>query len=289
MTSYLFDHIRIVLAILVRSSVWLAIAAVIFVPVERLFALHPQIVFRKEIGVDVSYYFLNSLVVAFALAGPLSIVALVLRHLIPTGVIATTASWPLWLRACAAMVAGEVGYYWGHRLTHEIPFLWRFHAVHHSAEQLDFLVSPRQHPVDVIFVRMCMLTPLLAFGLVNPMKMSDELIAVSLLVVGGLWNFFVHSNVRWRLGPVEWLISTPGFHHWHHTGGSRRDCNYASMLPWLDRIFGTHYLPKEWPESYGIDEPMPASLAGQLIQPLQPAAEPTPARAASSTAPRSGA
>ena len=61
------------------------------------------------------------------------------------------------------------------------------------------------------------------------------------------------------------------------------------MLPWLDRIFGTHYLPKEWPESYGIDEPMPASLAGQLIQPLQPAAEPTPARAASSTAPRSGA
>ena len=112
--------------------------------------------------------------------------------------------------------------------------------------------------------------PASGFGLVNPMKMSDGFIAVSLLVVGGLWNFFVHSNVRWRLGPVEWLISTPGFHHWHHTGGSRRDRNYASMLPWLDRIFGTHYLPKEWPESYGIDEPMPASLAGQLIQPLQP-------------------
>jgi sterol desaturase/sphingolipid hydroxylase (fatty acid hydroxylase superfamily) len=235
-----------------------------------LSALHPQKVFRKEIGVDIGYYFLNSLAVAFALAGPLSIVAMVVRHAIPSGVIATTAAWPFWLRACAALVAGEIGYYWGHRMTHEIPFLWRFRAVHHSAEHLDCLVSPRQHPIDVKFVRMCMLTPLLAFGLVNPMKMSDGLIPAILLITGGMWNFFVHANFRWRLGPIEWLISTPGFHHWHHTNDRRRDCNYASMLPWVDRIFGTHFLPKQWPERYGIDEPMPSSLGRQLIQPLQP-------------------
>jgi sterol desaturase/sphingolipid hydroxylase (fatty acid hydroxylase superfamily) len=48
------------------------------------------------------------------------------------------------------------------------------------------------------------------------------------------------------------------------------DCNYASMFPWLDRIFGTHHLPEAWPERYGIDEPMPDSLGGRFIHPLVP-------------------
>ena len=84
MTAYFIDHFRVVLVLLVRTGIWLVIAAAIFVPLERLSALHPQKVFRKEIGVDIGYYFLNSLAVAFALAGPLSIVAMVVRHAIPS-------------------------------------------------------------------------------------------------------------------------------------------------------------------------------------------------------------
>jgi sterol desaturase/sphingolipid hydroxylase (fatty acid hydroxylase superfamily) len=269
MTAYLIAHFRGVLILLLRNGVWLVIISAIFVPLERLFALHPQKVFRKEVAVDIGYYFLNGLLVGLVLGGPLAIVAFVAHRVIPGGVTATIAAWPVWLRACAAMVVGETGYYWGHRLTHQIPFLWRFHAVHHSAEQLDFLVNSRQHPVDVVFTRLCMFTPLLGLGLVNPVRWGDGLIPLTLLITGIMWGFFVHSNFRWRLGPLEWLISTPGFHHWHHTFGGRRDCNYASMLPWLDRIFGTHYLPKEWPARYGIDEPMAETLPGQLIQPLQ--------------------
>jgi sterol desaturase/sphingolipid hydroxylase (fatty acid hydroxylase superfamily) len=270
MATYLIEHSRPVLMDLLRSGVWLVIIAAIFVPLERLFALHRQKIFRKEAAVDVGYYFLNGLTIAFVLAIPLSIVAMVARHVIPGSLVAAIGGWPLWVRACAAMVVGEIGYYWGHRLTHQIPFLWRFHAVHHSAEQLDFLVSSRGHPVDVVFTRMCMLTPLLAFGLVNTVRASDGLIPVVVLLFGMIWGFFIHSNLRWRLGPLEWLIATPGFHHWHHTNDRRqRDCNYSTMLPWIDRIFGTHYLPRVWPERYGIDEPMADSLAGQLIQPLQ--------------------
>src|ERR1700722_12772768 len=81
---------------------------------------------------------------------------------------------------------------------------------------------------------------------------------------------FHPSNFRWRLGPLEWVITTPGFHHWHHTyAGRERDCNYSSLLPWLDRVFGTHYLPKSWPERYGIHEPIARTFTGQLIQPMQ--------------------
>jgi sterol desaturase/sphingolipid hydroxylase (fatty acid hydroxylase superfamily) len=271
MAAHLIDPFRGALIPVLRMSLWLVILCAIFLPLERLFALHRQKVFRKEIAVDIGYYFLNGIVLALVLGAPMAVVAAVAHRVIPGGVTGAIAAWPVWLRACAAMVVGEIGYYWGHRCTHQVPLLWRFHAVHHSAEQLDFLVSSRGHPVDVVFSRLCMLTPLFALGLVNTVRASDGLIPLFVMLLGTIWGFFIHANVRWRLGPLEWLIATPGFHHWHHTyGGKKRDCNYSTMLPWLDRLFGTYYLPKEWPNRYGVDEPMANSLIDQLIQPFAP-------------------
>jgi sterol desaturase/sphingolipid hydroxylase (fatty acid hydroxylase superfamily) len=263
-------HIPNFLTELVRLAVWLALLSAIFVPLERLFALEPKSIFRKQIAVDLSYYFLNGLIPGLLLAGPVALMAIASHRLIPGGVSAAISAWPLWLRVCAAMLVGETGYYWAHRMTHEIPFLWRFHAVHHSAEHIDFMVNTRAHPVDLVFTRLCMLAPLFALGLVSPMRASDGVVPLIVLFAGTMWGYFIHANVRWRLGPMEWLISTPAFHHWHHTMGEpERNCNYASILPWLDRIFGTHHLPKEWPAQYGIPEPMADTIVGQLVQPLR--------------------
>ena len=271
MEPYLIEHARPVFLALLNTAKWLAITAAIFVPLERLFALQKQRIFRKEFAVDIGYTFLNALVLAFMLAVPLSVILHVVRHFVPMSLVFAIAAWPIWLKACATMLVGETAYYWAHRASHAIPFLWRFHAVHHSAERLDFLVNTRAHPVDIVWSRMVMLTPIYALGLASPLHFSDGAFVAGILLTGSMWGYFVHANLRWRLGPFEWLLATPGFHHWHHTwGGKRRDCNYASMFPWLDRIFGTHYLPKEWPDRYGIDEPMPHSLAGQFIQPLAP-------------------
>lgn len=271
MAADLTRHVFAVLFAAARLAIWLAVFAAIFVPVERLFALHPQKVFRTEIAVDLGYYFITGLLPGLVLGPPISLAVLAIHHVIPSGVLATVADWPIWLKACATMMMGETAYYWAHRMSHQIPFLWRFHAVHHSAEQLDFLVNTRLHPIDLVWSRMVMLTPIFALGLANPVHFDDGLTAAVILLVGSTWGYFIHSNVRWRLGPFEWLLTTPGFHHWHHAHeGRRRDCNYASMFPWLDRIFGTHYLPNAWPERYGIDEPMPESLAGQFIHPLAP-------------------
>jgi sterol desaturase/sphingolipid hydroxylase (fatty acid hydroxylase superfamily) len=281
--DHLIRHFEVIFWAVARLAIALAIFAAIFVPVERLFALHPQKALRRGMAADLGFYFINGLLPALVLGPPISVAVLAIHRVMPGDMLTTIAAWPIWLKACAAMLVGEIAYYWAHRASHQIPFLWRFHAVHHSAEELDFLVNNRMHPIDVVWSRMIMLTPIYALGLANPLSYRDGLIATIVLLTGSIWSYFIHSNVRWRLGPFEWLLTTPGFHHWHHTyGGKVRDCNYASMFPWLDRIFGTHHLPNVWPERYGIEEPMPHTLAGQFVEPFVPRRPVPPARAARS-------
>ena len=254
-----------------RVCFWLTALTVVFTPLERLFALRPQKVFRKAVATDVGYYFVNSLAPAMLLSFPLACVAWAAHRMVPAGLTGVVVGLPLWARLAAAMVVGEVGSYWGHRWTHEIPFLWRFHAVHHSAEEMDFLVSTRAHPLDMVFTRLCELTPMYVLGLASPMALKGSLVPVVALLVGQFWGFFIHANVKWRFGWLEWLVSTPAFHHWHHTndGPAYINKNYAPMLPWVDWVFGTLYLPKnKRPERYGIDEPISPILFGQLVEPL---------------------
>jgi sterol desaturase/sphingolipid hydroxylase (fatty acid hydroxylase superfamily) len=254
-----------------QLSIWLMVLAVIFTPLERLFALHPKKIFRKAIVTDLGYYFISSLVPSVLLGVPLAFVAWTVHRFVPAGVTSTVASWPIVVRVVAALIIGEIGFYWGHRWSHELPFLWRFHAIHHSAEQLDFLVSTRAHPVDMVFTRLCELIPLYVVGLASPVGKSGSVIPIIIILIGTVWGFFIHSNVRWRFGPLEWLIATPAFHHWHHTndGPAYINKNYAPLWPFVDRLFGTLYLPKDkQPTRYGIDQPLSPILFGQLVDPF---------------------
>jgi sterol desaturase/sphingolipid hydroxylase (fatty acid hydroxylase superfamily) len=243
----------------------------IFIPLERLCALHPQKIFRKEFLTDLGYYFLNSLLPKLLLILPLSIIAWGLHQSMPSGLYSWVASMPLWMRFAAAMIVGDFGSYWGHRWMHEVPVLWRFHAIHHSAEEIDWLVNTRAHPLDMVFTRLCGLVPMYVLGLAQPTGNTVDLVPLLYVLVGTLWSFFIHANVCWRFGWLEWLVSTPAFHHWHHTkdGPEYVNKNYAAILPWVDKLFGTLYLPKkQWPRQYGIDAPMAPTLAGQLLHPL---------------------
>ena len=255
-----------------RLSVWLLLLAVIFTPLERLFAVHPKEVFRKDVAADLFYYFLSSLTPALLLSVPLSVLAWGVHHVIPSAYMEWVGGLPLAVRVVVSLVVGEIGFYWGHRWSHEIPALWGFHAVHHSAEHMDFLVNTRAHPVDLIFTRLCGLVPLYMLGLASPFSGRGTLIPLLLSLVGTGWGFFIHSNVRWRLGPVEHVIATPAFHHWHHTNDDPAlyNKNYSSLLPFVDRIFGTLYLPKgKHPERYGIDQKLAPDVMGQLVEPFR--------------------
>ncbi|MSP03291.1 MAG: sterol desaturase family protein [Acetobacteraceae bacterium] len=254
----------------VRLSIWFAILCVVFIPLEHIFAERPQKVLRKQIGNDLIYYVLSWLLPPMVMAVPLLVVAWAARQFIPSGFHATIAEVPFWARAIVALVVGDIGYYWGHRCLHTVPFLWRFHSVHHSAEDVDFLTNTRLHPLDMAFGRLSGLIPVYALGLAAPTA-EDSLLPVVIVLTGTLWGFFIHANLRWHYGPLEWVIGTPPFHRWHHalTPANR---NFASLLPWIDMIFGTYHSPKgQSPSSYGIPAPMPGALADQLIFPFLPA------------------
>jgi sterol desaturase/sphingolipid hydroxylase (fatty acid hydroxylase superfamily) len=273
------QHLLAFLMSWARLCAWLLLLALIFLPLERLFALHPKKFFRKALAQDLGYYFISGLVPGLLIAGPLSLVALAAHAIMPQQLQTTVAALPLWQRVLAGLIVGEIGFYWGHRWTHEIPLLWRFHSIHHSAEHVYFLISARAHPVDSVFTRLCGLIPIYILGIATPLTPEGGTVAAVLVLVTTLYGFLIHSNVRWRFGPLEWLVATPAFHHWHHTLGGQRDRNYAPTLPWIDRIFGTYHLPRnEWPSAYGIETNLPDSLGRQLMYPLRPAPQATLAK-----------
>jgi sterol desaturase/sphingolipid hydroxylase (fatty acid hydroxylase superfamily) len=274
MQSLSHAHMLAIVLVAARTCAWLVLLVAIFAPLEHFFAVRPAKFFYKGWGTNLGWYFVNSVVPLFLLGPLAAVLAITVHATVPASFTAAVAALPLWAHMMAAMVVGEIGFYWGHRWSHEIPLLWRFHAVHHSAEHVSFLVNTRAHPIDMVFTRLCGLTLLYATGLASPLGANPGLAPAFVLFIGLTWSFFIHANVRWRLGPLEELLSSPAFHHWHHTRDDHKDHNYSSMLPVMDRIFGTFYLPKDWPAAYGVDSPAPQSLAGQLLEPFAPGSKP---------------
>ncbi len=257
-----------------RLGIWLALLTALFVPLERWFGVrHEQP--NPELRHNLAYYFISSLVPVVVLTVPMALLASAAHYLVPAALKTAVAELPQALRIGLAFVIAETGFYWGHRLSHEIPWLWRFHALHHSTERMHFLANTRSHPVDMVINRLFGLVPLYAIGLASP-GMAGSGTPALLIALGIVWGFFIHANLRWRFGPLEWLVTTPAFHHWHHSRHDHINRNYASTLPFLDRLFGSHYLPKHWPAEVGTDTPCPPTLGGQLLEPMRPARKATP-------------
>ncbi|HEY5290363.1 MAG TPA: sterol desaturase family protein [Caulobacteraceae bacterium] len=253
-----------------RTCVWLVLLTAIFAPLEHFFSARPAKLFRAGWATDLGWYFVNSVTPLILLGPPSALIAMAVHAAIPASLTGWAAALPLWARMSAAMVVGEVGFYWGHRWSHEWPLMWRFHAIHHSATQVNFLTNTRAHPVDMVFTRLCGLVLLYATGLAAPVGPNPTLVPALVLFIGSIWSFFIHANLKWRLGPLEEIISSPAFHHWHHTLEDHKDHNYSAMLPFMDRVFGTFYLPKAWPVAYGTDTRVASTLTGQLLEPFAP-------------------
>jgi sterol desaturase/sphingolipid hydroxylase (fatty acid hydroxylase superfamily) len=242
----------------------LAILAVIFIPLERLFALHPRRVLRRGWRTDLVHYLVNGAALKVGLVVSVVVVGSALRAFVPAPLRLGVAASPTWVQIVAGFAITTVGGYAGHRAAHEVPLLWRFHRVHHSIRDLDWLAANHLHPLDETFGRSAAVLPLYALGF-GRVSLGAFVILITVQAI------FIHANVRMNFGPVRWLIATPQFHHWHHARDPRAyNTNYAGEFPILDAVFGTLYLPADrWPAQYGIDESEPAGYLRQLAWPLR--------------------
>jgi sterol desaturase/sphingolipid hydroxylase (fatty acid hydroxylase superfamily) len=172
---------------------------------------------------------------------------------------------PLVVQVPVILLVADFTQYWVHRTFHAAPFLWPFHAIHHSAKEMDWLAGSRLHLVDVIVTRGLTYVPIFALGF------SERAVMAYVFLVAAQATF-IHSNVRWQFRPLRTLVATPAFHHWHHSAEREAvDKNFAVHTPIWDRLFGTYYLPNRWPIEYGLSDgrDVPARWVTQLAYPLR--------------------
>ncbi len=239
--------------------------ALLFVPLERMFPRREQRVFRKGWRTDLSHFFVSHMGVQISVLLTMVPAALLFRWMLGSPFQHAVGAQPLWLQCIEALVLADLFAYGSHRLFHAVPLLWRFHAIHHSCEHLDWLASSRLHIVDIVVTRAVAFLPLYVMGF-SPEALVPYLIFASLQGIG------IHSNLRFGFGPLRYLLVTPQFHHWHHTAQAEAiDKNFAIHLPVIDRLFGTYHLPGErWPERYGIEgNPVPSGYLPQLAYPFR--------------------
>jgi len=236
--------------------------ACIFWPLERCFPAKNQRVFRPGWLTDLCYFLGQYLLWGTLVFGAIAWAAPYLMALVPGGFRAAVASQSWWLQALQVVLLADFLIYWGHRIQHRIPVLWRFHAVHHSAEHLDWLAAHREHPLDTIYTVGLINLPAVLLGF-------DLSTLAALTAFRGIWAIYIHSNVKLPLGPLRVLIGAPELHHWHHAK-DRFAGNYANLSPLMDWIFGTYRHPGYEPGQFGIKEPFPKNYPAQLLHPLLP-------------------
>lgn len=237
----------------------------LFIPLERLFARHAdQPLFRSEWREDLFYYLVSSLMVQ----------VLTLLSMAPATAILQNTEWHAlrewvgsqWLivQLVEIMFLTDLVQYWVHRAFHRIPFLWGFHAVHHSASTLDWMAGARMHFFEIVILRGSTVIPMFVLG-------YSELAMHSYILLVYVHSTFVHANLGWNFDHIGKFLVTPRFHHWHHGIEKEAiDVNFAIHFPLLDRLFGTYYLPKgQWPTGYGIQgHPVPRSYLQQFFYPF---------------------
>lgn len=244
----------------------MALAGLMFAPLERFLPHRPdQRLFRVDWREDLFYFLISSMmvqIISFLTFAPsLAIVDQTARL---GGIRAAIGGQPLVLQVAEIMVLTDFIQYWFHRLFHRIPFLWGFHAVHHSTRAMDWLAGSRMHFVEIVALRGITAVPMLTFGF-SPVALQ---IYVGVVYV---YSSLLHANVKGNFDRLGHYLATPRFHHWHHgLEAEAIDKNFAIHFPLFDRLFGTFHMPPgRWPENYGVPEKVPVGYWRQFLYPLQ--------------------
>jgi sterol desaturase/sphingolipid hydroxylase (fatty acid hydroxylase superfamily) len=224
------------------------------------------------LATDVSYLVIHTAVGTYLRLPALIIVSIVLsgsmtqteiKDLFATGS-GPLSALPFWVQVPVFMLLSDFLLYWIHRSFHRSA-LWSYHAIHHSATQVDWTTSYRSHPINVMLQQSMVLVLMISLGI------RPEVIAL-VAPFDAFLAVWQHSNSRVDLGPLKYVLATPVFHRWHHTlpdeGG---ESNFAPTFAFWDYVFGTFYMPQgRLPEKFGTDDPeLAEGYLPQLVYPFR--------------------
>jgi sterol desaturase/sphingolipid hydroxylase (fatty acid hydroxylase superfamily) len=241
----------------------LLLMALIYVPLERLWPQYPQQgTFRDQWTLDIVYFLSTHLpiqILSFLVLFPATEAT---RFLAVPSLAHLIGQLPWLIQLLLAIVVADFAEWTIHFALHKVPFLWRFHSIHHSSKALDWIAGSRSHFFDDTLVRGFILVPLM-------LGFSQNIILAYLVFVT-LHATWTHCNFRPNIKWLERFLVMPRYHHWHHSSQQEAlDKNFAIHFPWIDKLLGTYYCPSEWPQHYGLDsEEIPRGFIRQTYEPF---------------------
>lgn len=274
MPGLLFDVLQMLGQTIIKVVPITIVLALVFSVLSHVWACNPGTPWwrKRELATDICYWFFVPVITRVVRIGLLVLGAGAVFNIHGADELIAfydnghgpLSELPLWLQAILFLVLSDFMLYWTHRMFHGGGF-WKYHAIHHSSEDLDWISAARFHPVNLFLGTVAVDVILLMAG-ISPNIM---------IWVGPFTTFhsaFVHANLNWTLGPLKYVIATPVFHRWHHTSVAEGgETNFAGTFPLWDILFGTFRMPEgELPANYGTDDPeFPGQIAGQLAYPFQ--------------------
>ncbi len=250
---------------------WFVIAlffsALVFIPIEKMMAVRAMSPLREEWRTDLAYFFMSHALVQFVLIAVTASTSTLAALVAMPSLKAVIQGLPVWGQFLLAVFCADMAQALLHRVYHKVPWLWRFHAVHHSSRKMDWLAGSRVHIVEILLTRSAVLLPLVLLGF------APEAVNAYVILVG-IQAVLAHANFNLNFGWLEYVLVTPRYHHWHHARHvDYMDVNYAIHLPLADILMGTFRRPppRTWPAEYGVMklETVPRGFFAQTAMPLR--------------------
>jgi sterol desaturase/sphingolipid hydroxylase (fatty acid hydroxylase superfamily) len=245
----------------------LVLTGVLVALIEKALPLRKaQALFRRAWQNDLVNFAANHFLLGVSVLTVNFLLFNVFGSLMQGGLHAVVGGVPLVPQVLLCILLADLVDYWTHRAFHEVPFLWRFHAIHHSAKTMDWLAGSRLHLLELVTTRTLVMVPLYVLGF-------DKAVLDTHVVLIAIQGTLIHANVRIPYGPLRHLLVTPESHHWHHASDEEAiDKNYAGQFAILDRIFGTMVKThKRLPDNYGVvGDYVPDGFVRQQLFPFFP-------------------
>lgn len=176
---------------------------------------------------------------------------------------------PVWAQLLIMFVIADFIQWNVHRMLHRVPWLWKFHQVHHSVKQMGFAAQFRFHFVETLVYKSAQYIPLAMIGF-----------GIEQFFVVHMFSVFIghlnHANLDWSYGPLGYILNNPRMHIWHHAKAlppeHKYGMNFGLSLSIWDYLFGTAYIPKSGKNieiGFDGDERFPHDFTGQLTYPFK--------------------